>query len=268
MAFARWFCGSLIAMAECDIHAWFHHLYTKGTSARSRARHLSSLRRLSIYLQSENGIICDPTRGVAHPKFAMPLPVILSISEVTNLLEMPVQTILDLRDKEILEMLYATGMRSAELAGLQIGAIDLTARIAIVLGKGHKERIVIFGDTAKFWLLIYLKSSRPELSRNSQRNSSRLFFTRDGKPLAPGSIGSIVRRHAKRRLRHVVGPHALRHAFATHMLDAGADLITIRDLLGHASVTSTQIYTHVSIKRLKDLHKKFHPREKHGLCSS
>jgi integrase/recombinase XerD len=251
----------LLATSEADIRAWQHHLFIKGIHARSVVRYLSALKRFFGYLKRKNLIHVNPALLLAGPKFTRKLPIVLTEAEVVSLMNVPeIGTHIGLRDKAILELLYATGMRSAELSSLGLSHIDINNKYVKVMGKGGKQRIVVFGNEAKFWMQVYLEKTRPTL--RSRHSANRIFITRRGKPISPANVGHIVRKYAERcKFTKPVTPHSLRHAFATHLLNAGADLIVIRDLLGHACVSSTQIYTHVSIARLKQVHAEHHPRE-------
>jgi integrase/recombinase XerD len=260
--FNRWLIAQdicLLQTTEANIVAWMNSLLANGTSPRSVARYVSSLKRFYQHLGQDNLIEVDPVRNIGCPRYHQKLPEIPSEEDVANLLDVPeLNSHIGLRDKAILEMLYATGVRSSELAGMRVSDIDFDSKSARIMGKGDKERIVLFGDEAKFWLMVYLDRSRRALAKVSL---NQVFVTAQGKPMTPHCIGGILKRNClRRKMKKRITPHGLRHAFATHLLNAGANLIMIRDLLGHASVVSTQIYTQVATKRLKQLHTKHHPR--------
>lgn len=250
-----------MSIIEADVIAWQHHLFHRKINPRSVVRYLASLKRFFRFLHEENNVAHDPLFDICRPKFARTLPDVMSETEVGHLLDVPedeLSTVIGLRDKAMLELLYATGIRSAELTTLMMGAVEMGDKYATVMGKGAKERLVVFGEVAQYWLQQYIAKSRPRLITKASRGL--LFVTKEGKKLSPCSVSSMVRRHAHRRRMPPVGAHALRHAFATHLLNAGADLMVIKELLGHASICSTQIYTHVSIERLKQVHERHHPR--------
>lgn len=232
-------------------------LQTAGQSARSQQRHLAGLRSFFRYLIKRGLLAADPTAGIASPKVGSRLPKLVAEDELTRLLDHAWEDSPEAaRDRAILELLYGTGMRLSELVGLDRAAVDVKRRNVRVLGKGNKERLLLFGPKAQEALEAHLTESRA------------LGATADG-PLFPGRRGRLsgrtVQRIVARRLGQVAragghSPHVLRHSFATHMLDHGADLRSIQELLGHSSLQTTQVYTHVSIETLRRAFEEAHPR--------
>lgn len=251
-----------IANIETDhINQYLAQRYEKGLSERSTARFLSSLRRLMHWLQDQKIRDDDPVALIQTPKLAKTLPKVLSENQVLDLLNAPntQQDAVQLRDKAMLELLYATGVRVSELVGLTLNNMSLQQGVIRILGKGGKERLVPMGDVAVEWISTYLKSGRRELLKNG----SDIVF--------PSSRGSQMTRqtfwHRIKYYAHVAGistdilsPHTLRHAFATHLLNHGADLRAVQMLLGHSDLSTTQIYTHIATERLQQLVTEHHPR--------
>ncbi len=239
---------------------WLTHLRTNGISPRSCARKLSSLRGFFRYLLLENRISVSPTAVVGNPKVGRKLPIVLTVNEVTRLLEQPdTAKPTGLRDRAILEILYSCGLRVSETAGLQVGQINLDSGFLKITGKGNKERIVPLGEEAGFWLKEYLNKARPRLLNKA--NSYYCFVGRRGKPLSRQRLWQIIKGYSlKAGLSTKVYPHCLRHCFATHLLEGGADLRAVQLLLGHSDITTTQIYTHLELGYLRTIHKRYHPR--------
>jgi integrase/recombinase XerD len=209
----------------------------------------------------------DPTVPLGKIKIPFRLPNTPTQDEVATLLDITeLNSHSGLRDKAILELLYATGLRAAELASIRIGDIDFRNRVIRVCGKGNRERLVVFGEEASFWLDLYLSRSRPALRRDYL--CDHVFLSVRGKKISTGALRLVVVKHASNNgIERPLSTHSLRHAFATHLLDAGADLRVIQELLGHACISTTQIYTFVATKRLVTLHSMYHPRneDKGGL---
>ncbi len=228
--------------------------------ASSQARFLSSLRRFYRWLLREKHIHNDPTELVDSPKLGRPLPKVLSEQEVEALLAAPdTGTELGLRDRSMLEVLYACGLRVSELISLQPAQVNLQQGVIRVMGKGNKERLVPLGEEAISWLERYLGESRPDLLAG--RVCDSLFVTRRGEAMTRQAFWYMVKRHAQvAGIDKPISPHTLRHAFATHLLNHGADLRVVQMLLGHSDLSTTQIYTHVAQIRLQQLHAKHHPR--------
>lgn len=231
-----------------------------GLDNRSRARHLVSIRGFYRFLDQEERIAEDPARRVELPKIGLRLPDVLSVEEVIRLLDQtggsrPVE----IRNAAMLELLYAAGLRVSELIALEVNSLNLEAGFVRVTGKGGKTRLIPVGRHAIEKLLRYLEESRPRLLKN--RVSPHLFVARAGRPMTRQAFWKLLRQYARNAgIRKRVTPHTLRHAFASHLLEGGADLRSIQAMLGHADISSTQIYTHVARSRLKEVHRKYHPR--------
>lgn len=243
-----------------DIQAYLAHLFDRKTRASSAARLLSTLRRFYRYCLRQGRIRADPTLNIDSPKLPRALPRSLTEEDVESLLAAPpVEQALGLRDKAMLETLYASGLRVSELVGLKLGQVSEDMGVVRVLGKGSKERLVPLGEEAIEWIRRYLREARPGLLGG--RSSDDLFVTARGAAMTRQMFWHLLKRHAlKAGLRKPISPHTLRHAFATHLLNHGADLRVVQLLLGHSDISTTQIYTHVARERLKQLHAKHHPR--------
>jgi len=233
--------------------------YLGERAGRSGARTLSALKRFYRYAVSAGIAAADPCAGARAPAAGKRLPKVLSEAEVDALLEAPGNNDLGLRDRAMLETLYASGLRVSELVGLQLRQLDLAAGLCQIIGKGGKERLTPLGEQALDWLGRYLSQSRPALL--GPRQSEAVFITRRGRAMTRQAFWLNLRRYALRAgIATPLSPHTLRHAFATHLLNHGADLRSVQLLLGHASVSTTQIYTHVAAERIKALHRRHHPR--------
>jgi integrase/recombinase XerD len=250
----------LRAVVPGDIEAYLAWRFAHKTQARSAARYTSSLKRFYRHLLRENLVASDPTLNLDSPKLPRSLPKSLSESEVEALLDVPdADTALGLRDRAMLEVLYATGLRVSELVGLRLTAVSLDAGVLRVTGKGSKERLVPLGEEAVNWVGRYLQQARPALMEGMQ--CDQLFVTARGAAMTRQAFWYLIKRHARAAgLTRPLSPHTLRHAFATHLLNHGADLRVVQMLLGHADISTTQIYTHVARERLKQLHAAHHPR--------
>jgi integrase/recombinase XerD len=232
-----------------------------GLNARSRARHLVSIRGFYRFLTQEEILCSDPTRLIDLPKSGLKLPDVLTIDEVKRLLVAPdPKKPSGCRDAAMLELLYAAGLRVSELITLKLQDVNLTAGYVRVFGKGAKERVVPIGQYAQEKIRRYTNGARQALLKD--RMSATLFVARAGKPLSRQGFWKLIKRYGLRAgLRKMITPHALRHSFASHLLEGGADLRAVQTMLGHADIATTQIYTHVARDHLKHLHQKFHPRE-------
>lgn len=230
----------------------------KKLSSRSSARHLVAIRRFFVFMKNEKILAKDPTAQIEFPTKWKKLPHTLSVIEVDSLLEQPDRkTELGMRDHAILQLFYASGLRISEIATLTTAQLNLQQGFVLPMGKGSKERIVPVGREAMQAITEYLDNARPRLAKGSDR----LFVSRRGDGLTRQRLWAIVKRMARKAgIRGNVTPHMLRHSFATHMLERGADLRTVQTMLGHADISTTQIYTHVDTKHLHNLYKKFHPR--------
>ena len=249
----------LLAAAEADLQRYF-----AATFAASRAstanRRLATLRRFYRWALREGMIDCDPTLKLVGAKAPPRFPKSLTEEQVEALLAAPDPgSDLGLRDRAMLELLYATGLRVTELVGLRLVELSLSDGLVRVTGKGQKERVVPVGEEARLWLDRYIGQARPALL--SGRSADALFVTRQGRAMSRQMFWKLVRRYALQAdIRAPLSPHGLRHAFATHLLNHGADLRVVQMLLGHADISTTQIYTHVTRERLRRLYDQFHPR--------
>ena len=232
----------------------------EGRSPRSLSRYLSGFRQFYRWLLREGRIYQDPSALIESPRLGRGLPKALSEQQVNALLEAPeVGTPLGLRDRAMLELMYATGLRVSELVGLELPNVNLNQGVVRVMGKGDKERLVPLGEESISWLLSYLEKGRPELMRGG--DCPRIFVTARKSGMTRQAFWHIIKRYAEKAgVRQKMSPHSLRHAFATHLLNRGADLRVVQVLLGHSDLSTTQIYTHVARERLKDLHGEHHPR--------
>ena len=251
---------SLLEGDNANIQAYLGHLFRKKTRATSAARLLSSLKRFYRYCLRQGKVRNDPTLKIDSPKLPRSLPRSLAEEDVEGLLGAPaLETPLGMRDKAMLETIYASGLRVSELVALKLGQVSQDMGVVRVIGKGSKERLVPLGEEALAWIRRYLKEARPGLLGG--RSSDDLFVTARGAAMTRQMFWHLLRRHAlKAGLKKPISPHTLRHAFATHLLNHGADLRVVQLLLGHSDISTTQIYTHVARERLKKLHAKHHPR--------
>lgn len=260
--FASWLYSrdevSVLNAAADDVLAYLASI--ENTSTRTVARRLSSLRRLYEYLLRENQIKQNPVSNIDAPRLGRSLPKSLTEDEVEALLNAPnVDDVLGIRDKCMLEVLYATGLRVSELVGLTIQQINLRQGVIRVTGKGNKERLVPLGEEATQWLEQYISSSRNQILNNTM--SDALFPSKRAKAMTRQTFWHMIKRYAViAGINKGLSPHVLRHAFATHLINHGADLRVVQMLLGHSDISTTQIYTHVARERLKDLHSEHHPR--------
>jgi len=235
-------------------------LRDSGLGSKSCARHLITLRGFYKFLAQEKILEFDPAKLIDLPKSGLKLPDALSVSEVNLLLNIPdSKTLLGKRNAAMLELLYAAGLRVSELVNLKFLDVNLEACFVRVMGKGSKERIVPFGLYAKNKIDDYINNSRPLLLKN--HISKHLFVARAGKPMTRQSFWKILKQYVKQAgIKKKVTPHSLRHSFASHILEGGADLRTVQVMLGHVDISSTQIYTHVARDHLRKIHEKYHPR--------
>jgi integrase/recombinase XerD len=249
--------GDLLAADEARL---FDFLAAKRGRASSAARRVSSLKRFYQYCVRESLVRADPTLKLDPPKRAPRFPKSLSEHDVEALLAAPgATTPMGVRDRAMLETLYATGLRVSELVALKLHAVNRQAGVARVLGKGSKERLVPLGEEAVHWIERYLNEARPHLK--GRREPDVLFITARGAGMTRQAFWHLIRRYGARAIPGKrLSPHVLRHAFATHLINHGADLRVVQMLLGHADISTTQIYTHVARERLKQLHAKHHPR--------
>ncbi|MCL5801944.1 MAG: site-specific tyrosine recombinase XerD [Gammaproteobacteria bacterium] len=265
--FARWLATQRAATSPILLHArredvlaYLGSRAAQNIRPRSTARLLSSLKRFYQHRVQRGQLNADPTAQVAAPKLGRPLPKFLTETEVETLLDAPdVNEPLGLRDRAMLEVLYACGLRVSELVNLQLSQVNLRQEVLRVTGKGDKERLVPLGAEAVHWLEKYLSEARAQLVERAV--SALVFPGRAGQPLTRQAFWHRIKHHARKAgIKKPLSPHTVRHAFATHLLNHGADLRVVQLLLGHSDLSTTQIYTHVARARLKELHAQHHPR--------
>ncbi|MDH7499294.1 MAG: site-specific tyrosine recombinase XerD [candidate division NC10 bacterium] len=250
----------LSQVGEAELASYLYHLRQAGLSSRSVNRAISCLRSFFRFCLEEGVLSSDPTSHLQSPRFRTGLPRALTLEEVEGLLSAPAgQSVREIRDKAMLEVLYATGMRVSELVGLSLNAVDLVVGYVRCIGKGSKERIIPLGSSAIRHLKRYLESSRPHLLKG--RLSPHLFIGSGGRPLSRQRFWRLIRTYALRAgISKRVTPHTLRHSFATHLLERGADIRSVQMMLGHSDISTTQIYTHVAREWLKEIYLRYHPR--------
>jgi integrase/recombinase XerD len=262
-ALARWLAERgtpIIKTTRADLLGFIAFRVEAGARPRSTARQLSSFRRFFRYFVREGVIKDDPTAQIAMPKIGRSLPKSLTEEEVESLLGAPViADPLGHRDRTMLEVLYATGLRVSELVNLKYNQINTNQGVIRVMGKGNRERLIPLGEEAVRWLTDFVRSPRSEILLD--RTTDYLFPTRRGDRMTRQAFWHIIKRYARKAaIDKELSPHTLRHAFATHLLNHGADLRVVQMLLGHSDLSTTQIYTHVARERMKELHGTHHPR--------
>ena len=250
----------LLEADKADLLAYLAHRVASGARPRTTGRLLSSLKRFYRHALRQGHTAHDPTLTIDAPKLTRPLPKTLSEADVEALLAAPdVATDLGLRDRAMLETLYASGLRVSELVALTVVTVSCDTGVVRVMGKGSKERLVPLGEEALAWIGRYLAEARPRLL--GARTAAALFVTRRARAMTRQAFWHLIRRYARQAgIAPAISPHVLRHAFATHLINHGADLRVVQMLLGHSDISTTQIYTHVARERLKALHAKHHPR--------
>lgn len=261
-AFGRWLAARGLDAGACErahLRRYLTDLRGRGLAARSAARALAALRGLYRYMVERGAISQDPTLELESPKLMRSLPRFLSSEEVEGLMGAPdVATTLGLRDRAMLETLYATGVRVSELVGLTSGQLRLDPGYVRVWGKGNKERVVPVGSQARRWLQQYLDKARPALDK---RRQDELFLTVRGGGMTRQCFWHLLKRYGRAAgITTHLSPHVLRHSFATHLLEHGADLRAVQAMLGHADISTTEIYTHITRERLRSLYDSKHPR--------
>lgn len=251
---------TLTAANKEDLLAFMANKIGDGAKARTSARILSSLKRFYQYLVQENIRKDNPCVQIEAPKLGRSLPDTLSEADIDELLAAPdVSTPLGLRDLAMLELLYATGLRVSELVNLQLNQVNMNQGLVRIMGKGNKERLVPMGEQAQDQLKVYLNQSRAAFLKN--KTCDYVFLSNRGQPMTRHAFWHTIKKYARAAgIRKSLSPHTLRHAFATHLLNHGADLRAVQMLLGHADLSTTQIYTHVAQERLKTLYNSHHPR--------
>lgn len=245
------------------ITTFLHQLKNEGKSSATLTRMITSLRRFHQFLRQEKKLDHDPMQHIETPKKAQTLPKTLSIQEVEKLIETPdTSTILGIRDRTILEVMYATGMRVSELVNLKMEDLHLTLGLIQTIGKGDKERIIPLGDLALQWLERYLEESRPALlNKKATVEVPYVFLNHHGQGFTRQGIWKNLRKLVQLAgIKQTVTPHTLRHSFATHLLENGADLRIVQELLGHADISTTQIYTHITKQRMTKVYQEHFPR--------
>ncbi|MEE9448627.1 MAG: site-specific tyrosine recombinase XerD [Ignavibacteriaceae bacterium] len=248
-------------VSKKELNSFFSSLNKTGLSSNSAARYYSSIKGFFRYLFIQNYIKENPMEKVSSPKLKKGLPLVLSVTEVDSILSSPdTSNVLGLRDKALLELLYACGVRVSELLGLKVSDLFFNEEMIRVFGKGSKERLVPVGRSAVEWVKKYLIKSRPMLEKK-YKSENFLFLNKKGTKLSRMGIWKIVDRYVKDAgIKKEVHPHTFRHSFATHLLEGGADLRAVQEMLGHADISTTQIYTHIDREYIKQMHKDFHPR--------
>ncbi len=243
------------------MQSYVGQLYDIGLASSSLARNFSAIRSFHHYLVLNNLSEKDPSELLETPRRKRKLPTVLSVEEVTQIIEKPdEEDLLGIRDRAMLEVLYGCGLRISELLKLQMNNLYLDDSLVRIVGKGSKERFVPIGEEAVYRLKIYLGRSRPALARGTTSRNV-VFLNRNGKPMTRMGFWKILRKYVVlANISADVHPHTFRHCFATHLLDNGADLRSVQELLGHSDISTTQIYTHVSGKQLAEIYRKYHPR--------
>lgn len=246
--------------SSSQIMAYLRELQRQGKATATVARRLAALKAFYQFLVMEKKVENDPTANLESPRLEKKLPSVLSVEEVEHLLNQPdVRSVAGMRDRAMLELLYATGIRVSELVALNCADINSEMGFVRCLGKGSKERIIPVGSVAVKSLRNYLQNSRPKLCRRG--NEQALFLNQHGRRLTRQGFWKIIKKYARQaRIEKKITPHTLRHSFATHLLENGADLRAVQEMLGHADISTTQIYTHITRGRLKEVYSKAHPR--------
>jgi integrase/recombinase XerD len=265
LGFARWLgdsaiCSTLAGVQQYNIERYLGFKLAAGSTARSCARLLSCLRGYYQWLYREGVIQLDPTIDVESPKLGKPLPKTLTEADVESLLAAPdLDETLGLRDRAMLELLYACGLRVTELVSLTISQVSFNQGVLRIMGKGSKERLIPMGEEAQYWLQRYMRQTRPELM--GEKQGDVVFPSKRGQVMTRQTFWHRIKHHALTAgISKPISPHTVRHAFATHLLNHGADLRVVQLLLGHSDLSTTQIYTHVAQARMQELHAAHHPR--------
>jgi len=250
----------ILKVGKFDVRSFLLTLKKQRFSTRTIVRYLVAIRTFFRFMIQEGILEVNPVEELESPKMAKTLPKILTLKEVDQLLEQPNSQIpLGVRDRAMLEMLYATGMRVSELVQLRMNQVNLEGGYVLVYGKGSKERIVPLGSEVMKWVDLYLKTARIKLAKGGE--SPFLFITRSGKGMSRQRFWRMIKVYGQRAgIRKRITPHLIRHSFASHLLERGADLRSVQMMLGHVDISTTQIYTHVTGERLKKIHQRYHPR--------
>ncbi len=242
---------------KSDLLSFIHHLRDSGNQAATLARNIAALRGLCKFMLMEGMIKEDPVENLSAPKGWKRIPRIVGPDEVSSLIKKPGGDSVSLRDRAMLEMMYSSGLRASEVIQIKMGDINFEAGFITITGKGSKQRVVPVNETALATVRNYIDGSRPRLLK--RKSSQFLFLARGGKPMTRQRLWQLIKKYSK-ELSISMSPHTLRHCFASHLLDGGADLRALQKMLGHADISTTQIYTKVTPERLKKIHKKHHPR--------
>lgn len=252
--------GALSKITKNEVTSFMFYQKDKGISPTSISRRLAALRMFHRFLVRERIVSHDPTDLVDSPKLYKKIPETLTLAEVEALLSQPnVKELQGARDKAVLETLYATGMRVSEVANLKSDNVNMEIGFLRCVGKGNKERVIPLGKKAVVSMQRYMASARPKFLKG--KACEYLFLSRFGKKISRQSLWKIIKRYARSaRIKKPIKPHILRHSFATHLLERGADLRSVQEMLGHSNISTTQIYTHVNKDWLKNIHRQFHPR--------
>jgi integrase/recombinase XerD len=260
LAKQKWNDSALVAATHSDLLGFLAYKVSVKVKASTTSRELSSLKRFYRFLLRQGKIQADPSLNIDTPKLPRSLPASLTEADVEALLNVPdVEQSLGFRDRAMLEVLYASGLRVSELVGLEVAQISLSMGVIRVTGKGGKERLAPLGEEALEWVIRYIEEIRSLLLRG--KTSNALFVTSRGSAMTRQAFWHLIKRYARLAgIAKALSPHTLRHAFATHLLNHGADLRVVQMLLGHADISTTQIYTHVARERLKQIHAMHHPR--------
>jgi len=264
LQFSRWLVTHRQKLSDADqsnIQQFLAERFANGASARSNARLLSTLKQYYRHLVRVGERQDNPTALISAPRIHRSLPQALGEADIEKLLEAPdLETNYGLRDRCMLELMYSSGLRVSELVGLQLNQINTNLGLVRLIGKGNKERVIPVGEEALHWLVEYVKKARPGLLAANSINDA-LFLSSRGSAITRQAFWQNIKKHLlKAGVKTVFSPHSLRHAFATHLLNHGADLRTVQMLLGHSSLSTTQIYTHVAQSRLQSIHAQHHPR--------
>ena len=264
LQFSRWLATrsqKLFEAEQSSIQQFLAERFTNGASARSNARLLSTLKQYYRYLVRIGERQDNPTALISAPKIHRSLPQSLGEIDIEKLLDAPdIESNFGLRDRCMLELMYSSGLRVSELVGLQLNQINTNLGLVRLIGKGNKERVIPVGEEALHWLAKYVKQARPGL-QSAKSISDALFLSSRGSAITRQAFWQNIKKHLlKAGVKTVFSPHSLRHAFATHLLNHGADLRTVQMLLGHSSLSTTQIYTHIAQARLQSIHAQHHPR--------
>jgi integrase/recombinase XerD len=248
---------TITGFIRSDITSFLNHLRDSGNQANTLARNIAALRGLCKFMLLEGLITEDPIENLSTPKGWKRIPKVIGTEEVSGLLKQPEGKNLSLRDRAMLEIIYSSGLRVSETINIKMGDINFEAGFITIRGKGSKERIVPINEPTLITIKNYIEESRPEILKH--RNSHFLFLAKGGKPMTRQRLWQIIKVYSK-QLSIEMSPHTLRHCFATHLLEGGADLRALQKMLGHTDISTTQIYTRVTPERLKKVHKEYHPR--------